>query len=173
MIAAVCIRYLAKSWLLSSWGPKISWKISVRLCLLVQTWSIRILVLMFLNWSPAPAGPLRRLLLPAYSSYCLWVKWRRTSFLFSSMQSRKRFSISILSEKVLACSLRIFFIFCFYWSSCDCIRTTWSSLCSSKARKKFTIYSLIVASFKFFWHKLSTASAMVGALSLFLTTFRS
>ena len=39
--------------------------------------------------------------------------WLTPVLLFSSMQSRKRFSSSVLSENVLACSFRIFLIFCF------------------------------------------------------------
>ena len=128
---------------------------------------------MFLNYSPAPAGPLLLFETPARSSECLWVKWRRTSFLFSSMQSRKRFSSSILSAKELAYSLRIFLIFCFCWSSWLWVLTTCSSLYSSKALKKFTICYYTDSGFRFFCTNSSIIGAMFGSWEALAWTTRS
>ena len=128
---------------------------------------------MFLNYSPAPAGPLLLFETPARSSECLWVKWRRTSFLFSSMQSRNRFSSSILSANELAYSFLIFLIFCFCWSSWLWILTTCSSLYSSKARKKLTICCYTDSFFRFFCTNSSIIGAMFGSWELFAWTTRS
>jgi len=122
---------------------------------------------MLLNCSLAPSGPLLRpppdlpdLAGAAPPWEWLFVKWRNTSLRFSSMQSRNKFSSSLLSEKVLAWTLRIFLILIFYWSSCVYMRTTCSSLNSSNARKKATIWSLTLSGFRFFCVRAIIAGLM-------------
>lgn len=124
---------------------------------------------MLLNCSLAPSGPLLSppLAVPDLPGLAwaapawewLFVKWRNTSFRFSSMQSRNKFSSSLLSEKVLACTFRILLILIFYWSNYVCMRTTCSSLNSSNALKKATIWSLTLSGFRFF-----CARAMIAGL---------
>jgi hypothetical protein len=109
--------------------PNSSSKSRIKVSLFVQTCSIKTLVPVFFGCK-----------LESWFT-CFSKIDRMTSFLFSSTQSRNKFSSSDLSVKLLACLLRSFLLrrrvssnlrVCFYSES---------SLKSSKAWKKFTTLS--------------------------------